>query len=345
MTGRKKCDIGRIRIEEARGERIFDNENPDEYNHYYRNLNFIDWKGEHTMDSDAGGSRNNHSHGFFGKWFGGKSGDSSKFEKEIKTIMEEGNESGLLDKAQKNMIDNVFEFDDRTVSEIMTHRTDCIVLNINDSLQDVLELALKHGYSRIPVYGEDIDDIVGVLYVKDLLVLLVKGEEARNSFKIEDYMRKAVFVPFSRRCIDLFADLTEQKVQMAVVVDEYGGTFGIVTMEDLLESIVGNMQDEYDNEAADITCINENEYDLAGWVSVDEFERVFDVEIPEDLYESDTIGGVVTEILGRIPGKEENPSVLVNGIELTVLESNEKCIDLVRCKRLKESSEQENTNE
>lgn len=289
------------------------------------------------MDSDAGGSRSNGSHGFFGKWFGGKSGDSSKLEAEIKNIMEEGNESGILDKAQKNMIDNVFEFDDRTVSEIMTHRTDCIVLNINDSLQDVLDLTIKHGYSRIPVYGEDIDDIVGVLYVKDLLVLLTQDESAREKFTIADFMRKPVFVPFSRRCIDLFSDLTEQKVQMAIVVDEYGGTFGIVTMEDLLESIVGNMQDEYDNEISEINFINEDEYDMAGWVSVDEFERIFDTEIPEGLYESDTIGGVVTEILGRIPGKDDCPSVILNGIELIVTESNEKCIDKVKCRRLKES--------
>lgn len=296
------------------------------------------------MDSDAGGSRNNNSHSFFGKIFGGKATDSSKLEEEIKSIMEEGNESGFLDKAQKNMIDNVFEFDDRTVSEIMTHRTDCMVLHVDDSLQDVLDLTLKYGYSRIPVYGDDIDDIVGVLYVKDLLVLLTQDEKAREKFSIADFMRKPVFVPFSRRCIDLFSDLTEQKVQMAVVVDEYGGTSGIVTMEDLLESIVGNMQDEYDNEAAEITCINEDEYEMAGWVSVDEFERVFDTEIEEELYESDTIGGVVTEILGRIPGKNDHPSVIVNGIELTVMDSNEKCIDMIKCVRLKES-ETENSDE
>lgn len=282
------------------------------------------------MDSDAGGSRT--SQGFFGKLFGGKKENSSK-EDEIKNIMDEDEEDSL-DQAQKEMIDNVFEFDDRTVSEIMTHRTDCVVLNIEDSLQEVLEEALGTGYSRLPVYEEDIDDIVGVLYVKDLLVLLTKDEEARKQFRISDYMRKPFFVPFSRKCSDLFADLTEQKIQMAIVVDEYGGTFGIVTMEDLLESIVGNMQDEFDNEEAEINRISDDEYDLAGWVSMDELERLFDIEIPEDEYESDTVGGVIIEILGRIPGKGEAPVVELEGLQLKVLESNEKRIDKVNCKRI-----------
>lgn len=297
------------------------------------------------MDSDSGGSRSNNSSGFFGKLFGNKSADSSKIEEEIKNIMQEDDEKGALDKAQKNMIANIFEFDDKTISEIMTHRTDCTVLSIDDSLQEVLEQALESGYSRIPVYKDDIDDIVGVLYVKDLLILLTKDESARKDFKIADYMRKPVFVPFSRRCIDLFADLTEQKVQMAIVIDEYGGTFGLVTMEDLLESIVGNMQDEYDNEDAEINYISDDEYDVAGWVSVDELDKLFGIELPEDLYESDTIGGVVTEILGRIPAVGEKPSVVVQGIELTVMESNEKCIDKVKCKRLKEDKDENSGDE
>ncbi|MBR2576782.1 MAG: HlyC/CorC family transporter [Firmicutes bacterium] len=292
------------------------------------------------MDSDAGGSRTSHS--LFGKWFGGKKENSSK-EDEIKNIMDEDEEDSL-DQTQKEMIDNVFEFDDRTVSEIMTHRTDCVVLNIEDTLQEVLEEVLETGYSRLPVYKEDIDDIVGVLYVKDLLVLLTKDEEARANFRISDYMRKPFFVPFSRKCSDLFADLTEQKIQMAIVVDEYGGTFGIVTMEDLLESIVGNMQDEFDNEEAEISQIGEDEYDLAGWVSMDELERLFDIEIPEDEYESDTIGGVIIEILGRIPAMGESPAVELEGLELKVLESNEKRIDKVRCRRIAQEPEEKTEN-
>ncbi|MBQ1303230.1 MAG: HlyC/CorC family transporter, partial [Firmicutes bacterium] len=168
--------------------------------------------------------------------------------------------------------------------------------------------------------------------------------EARANFRISDYMRKPFFVPFSRKCSDLFADLTEQKIQMAIVVDEYGGTFGIVTMEDLLESIVGNMQDEFDNEEAEISQIGEDEYDLAGWVSMDELERLFDIEIPEDEYESDTIGGVIIEILGRIPAMGESPAVELEGLELKVLESNEKRIDKVRCRRIAQEPEEKTEN-
>lgn len=291
------------------------------------------------MDSDAGGSRNG-SKGKFARWFGGKNQETSRIEKEIKNIIEESGENGSLDQAQKTMIDNVFEFDDRTVSEIMTHRTDCTVVNIKDSLSDVLDQAISTGYSRIPVYKDDIDDVVGVLYVKDLLVLLKQDESAREDFTIEKFMRKPVFVPFSRKCIDLFSDLTEQKVQMAIVVDEYGGTYGIVTMEDLLESIVGNMQDEYDNETQEIIKTGEDEYHIAGWVSTDELERLFDIEFPENEFESDTVGGLVTEILGRIPSKDEEAAVEYNGIELEVIESNEKCIDMLKCRKSMKKDEE-----
>lgn len=293
------------------------------------------------MESDSSSNKNGKGKAdFVSRFFKAKKdGESTKqMEAEIKNIMEEGNESGLLDEAQKTMIDNIFEFDDRTVSEIMTHRTDCVMVNAEGSLQDVLDLALEYGYSRIPVYKEDIDHIVGVLYVKDLLVLLTEDEKAREPFQIEHFMRKAVFVPFSRRCIDLFRDFKEQKVQMAVVVDEYGGTYGIVTMEDLLESIVGNMQDEYDNEDQDIVKIEEDTYEIGGWVPVDQVEKLFDIKVSPDAYDSDTIGGLLTEILGRIPSQRESAAVTVEDVEFTVLESNDKCIEKVRGKRHAASS-------
>ena len=151
-------------------------------------------------------------------------------------------------------------------------------------------------------------------------------------------MRKAVFVPFSRRCIDLFKDFTEQRIQMAIVVDEYGGTYGIVTMEDLLESIVGNMQDEYDHEDLEIVQIDEDTYEIGGWVTVDEVERLFGVElVSEDgeEFDSDTIGGLLIEILGRIPVPGENPKVEIAGLEFQVLESTDKCIETVRGKKKK----------
>lgn len=289
------------------------------------------------MDPDSSNRNGKPMSDFVSRFFKGKKDDVSKqMEEEVKNIVEEGSESGLLDNAQKTMIDNVFEFDDRTVSEIMTHRTDCVAVNVEGTLQDVLDLALTHGYSRIPVYKDDIDDIVGVLYVKDLLILLTQDEEKRSGFKIENFMRKAVFVPFSRRCIDLFSDFTEQRIQMAIVVDEYGGTFGVVTMEDLLESIVGNMQDEYDHEDQEITQIDEDTYEIGGWVSIDEVERLFGVDlIGEDgeEFDSDTVGGLLIEIMGRIPVPGENPKVEVCGLEFQVMDSTDKCIELVRGKK------------
>ena len=163
-------------------------------------------------------------------------------EEEIRMMVDVGGEKGVIEDTQKEMIDNIFEFDDLDAGDIMTHRTEMTAIEVSRSLEEVAELAVENGYSRIPVYEDDPDSIVGVLYAKDLLKYV--GHNIPADLTISDVMRKALYVPETQSCGDLFNAMNESRTQFAVVVDEYGGTAGIVTLEDVLESIVGNIQDE-----------------------------------------------------------------------------------------------------
>ena len=164
-----------------------------------------------------------------------KKGNST--EEEIKQLVEDDEQLGELEQNQREMINNIFEFDDLNAGDIMTHRTDMDAVDINDSIEDAVKVSIEHGRSRIPVYKENLDDICGIIYVKDLLKFV--GSKITADDKIADYIRKPLFVPETIPCGKLFAQMTETSIMLAIVVDEYGGTAGLVTMEDVLESIVG----------------------------------------------------------------------------------------------------------
>lgn len=258
-------------------------------------------------------------------------------EEEIRMMVDVGSEKGAIEQSEKDMINNIFEFDDRSVSEVMTHRTDMTAVSKTASLEEIADLAVETGFSRIPVYDDDIDDIMGIIYVKDLLRLIGRHEE---DFDAQKYMRPALFVPENMSCVDLFAQFKQKKVMVAIAVDEYGGTAGIVSMEDLLESIVGNLQDEYDDEEEEISQLSDNCWSLDGTVSIDDVERLLDVEFDEDT-DYDTIGGLLTEALGRLPEPGEHPSVLLEGIQFTVLLVEERRIARIRAERLPSAEEPE----
>ena len=167
--------------------------------------------------------------------------DSNVTEEEIRMMVDVGEENGVIEESQKEMINNIFEFDDITVDEIMTHRTDITAVEATDSIEQVVRESMNEGFSRIPVYEDDLDNVVGIVYIKDLLGYI--GRDVPETATVSAVMRPATFVPESKKCGQLFTEMTEKHVQMAVVVDEYGGTAGIVTMEDLIESILGNIQD------------------------------------------------------------------------------------------------------
>lgn len=249
--------------------------------------------------------------------------DTSATEKEIRQMVDEG----VIEDVQKEMINNVFEFDDRAVDEVMTHRRDIVGIDSEEaSLENIISIALETGYSRLPLYKDDIDSIIGVIYVKDLL----KFTSCGGGFNAEEIMRSPLYVPESIHCRDLFKQFKDKKMQMAVVVDEYGGTSGIVTMEDIVESIVGNIQDEYDDEEEEISQISENVYRFDGSVSIDEVSRLLGIEIEEDEY--DTLGGFLTSLLGRIPEEDEKPEIQYKNATFNVVLVEDKRIATVDAK-------------
>ena len=226
------------------------------------------------------------------------------------------------------MIDNIFEFDDLDAGDIMTHRTEMTAIEVSRSLEEVAELAIENGYSRIPVYEDDPDSIVGVLYAKDLLKYV--GHSIPSDLTITQIMRKALYVPETQSCGDLFKAMNESRMQFAIVVDEYGGTAGIVTLEDVLESIVGNIQDEYDDEEEEITQINETTFTVDGTTDLDEVNELVGVELPEGDY--DTLGGFVISLLGYLPSEiGEEPIVAEHeNLRFTVISIDERRIDEIK---------------
>ncbi len=244
------------------------------------------------------------------------SNQKTKTEKKILMMVDEGEENGMIEENTKSMIENVFDFDDTTVGEIMTHRKDVVAVENNVPIAELTKIAIASGRSRIPVYHDDIDNIVGIIYVKDLLKFV--GTDNPDKTVGKDLIREAVFVPQSKRCSEMFQYMTKNKTQIAVVVDEFGGTGGIITMEDLIESILGNIQDEYDNEEEDIKKVNEYSFRVDGATSLDEISELTGIDFNDE--ENDTIAGIMLDRMRHIPKNGEHPSVMINGTRFTVLE-------------------------
>ncbi len=259
-------------------------------------------------------------------------------EEEIRMMVDVGGEKGVIEDIQKEMINNIFEFDDIDVTDIMTHRTDMIAVEDTDSLEDVVRLSMEHGYSRIPVYHEDQDNIIGIVYIKDLLKFISSSlPEGQGP---TDVMREAYYVPSSKNCGDLFTEITEKRVQMAVVVDEYGGTAGIVTVEDLVEAIMGNIRDEYDDEEEEIIEESENLFTVEGIAFVEEVNELIGDVIPEGDY--DTVGGFIISQLGFLPKDGDMNEVTYENVKFTILGVEERRITKVRIEVLpKDEAENE----
>lgn len=261
------------------------------------------------------------------KPFGGykKRFDNSTFEDEILMMLENGNKKGSITSNTSEMIKGIFEFDDTIISDIMTHRTDMNAIEDLSDLSDTVDMAITTGHSRIPVFHEDIDNIVGIVYVKDLLKYVCST--VPEKFKITDIMRVPLFVPRTKLCSELFSEMRDSKSQIAIVVDEYGGTEGLVTIEDLVEEIFGNIQDEYDNEDDEVQKLNETTFTVDGATSIDELSNLMEVNIPDGDY--DTISGLIIENLGYIPKSGEHPSVDILNLTLTVSQVDNRRISKV----------------
>ena len=248
-------------------------------------------------------------------------------EEEILLMVDAGNETGVIEESQREMINNVFEFDDLILSDVMTHRTDVVAVEDTAGVSEVVNASIGSGFSRIPVYEDTVDHITGIICVKDLLCLV--GSEAAESADIKSFVRDIIYLPESVPCGEAFKRLTAEKMQMAVVIDEYGGTAGLVTMEDIVETIVGNIQDEYDDEAEEIIQISEDTYTIDGTADPEEIMGKLGAELPEE-NKFDTMSGFIVELLGRIPEEDENPSVGYGNVMFTVLLTEDKCITKIK---------------
>lgn len=250
-------------------------------------------------------------------------------------------EEGGIEEDSAQMISNVFEFAGLTAGDVMTHRTSIVGVDINTiTLDDLIYLALDMGFSRIPVYEDSVDKIIGIIIVKDLLCLI--GKPDLSDFNTRDFVRDVSFIPEACSCSDTFKTLTKMKAGMAVVVDEYGGTAGIVTLEDIIEAVMGNIQDEYDDEKAEITRLDENTYEVLGDADPDDVFALFGVTLPED-HEYETIAGFVTDKLGYIPEGADimPPAVEYEGVKLVVTMVEDRNILKIRATKLPQSEEEE----
>ena len=263
------------------------------------------------------------------KLFGvGENEEESVTEEEIKMMVDQGQEKGTIKQEEKELINNVFELNDITVSEIMRHRKDIFAVDINIGTDELLEELSQeeYRYSRIPVYDETIDEIKGILYVKDVLKNINK-----KSFKVKNVVKEAYFVSQNRLINEVFRELQKNKKQIAIIVDEYGGTAGLITMEDILEELVGDIYDEYDEEEREFEKIDDNTYLLSGSMPIYDVNKLLDADIPEGDY--DTISGYLQDKLGRIPDEEETPIIDTEKVTYKIEEYEDKRIIKIKaCK-------------
>jgi putative hemolysin len=248
-------------------------------------------------------------------------------EEEFKLILEEGTKSGVIDKTEHELIKSIFEFTDTTAKEVMIPRTDVVALNINTSRDKIVRAVLEEGYSRMPVYKDTIDNIIGVIYTKDMLGLL----EYSDVIILQDIIRPAYFVPETKKISQLMHELQQKKLHLAIVIDEFGGTEGIVTMEDILEEIVGEIHDEYDEELKDVESSADGSFLVNGRISVGAFNERFQTSIPE-ADEYDTLSGFLNKLAGRIP--DLNEELKTETLAFTIVKKGQRRIRQVKVRKI-----------
>lgn len=252
--------------------------------------------------------------------------DEKVSKEEIKSMVEVGQEHGIINETEKEMINNIFEFDDKLAYEVMTPRTDVYLIDIEKSLSEYLDELIEERYSRVPVYEGDSDNIIGILYIKDFFI-----EARKHGFEnvnIRSILHTPYFVPETKNIHKLFKELQSSKKHLAVLVDEYGGFAGIVSIEDLIEEIMGDIEDEYDEDEPDIKKFDNNTFVIDGMLSIDDFNDYFNVNIESDDY--DTIGGFIIALLGRIPRSTEEKNMEYENLVFKIEELKEKRIEKIK---------------
>lgn len=273
----------------------------------------------------------------FGHLFGlsEKDGERLMTEEEIRNIVEESLKSGEIEASESQMIQNVFDFSDTLVEEIMTHRTEIAALNIDATKQEVLKYMQEEHFTRYPVYEKDVDHIIGTVHAKDML----KYADGESDFSLKEILRDPIFIPDSKITSELFKEMQVLKNHIAIVLDEYGGTAGLVTIEDLVEEIVGNIFDEYDDEEFDVQEIEDHVYIVNGLANIDDVEDEIDINLPVDDF--DTISGFILGQLGRFPEDNEDINFKYNKHQFIVLEIEENVIKKVKIIKHTEEGEED----
>lgn len=252
--------------------------------------------------------------------------DEKVSKEEIKSFVEVGREHGVINETETKMIKSIFEFDDKLAEEVMTPRTEVYMINIETPLIEYLDELIEERYSRVPVYEEDVDNIIGVLYMKDFFT------EARKfgfeNVDVRSILHPPYFVPETKNIDQLFKELQAHKRHMAVLIDEYGGFSGIVSIEDLIEEVMGNIDDEYDEDEPAIEKIDDNTFIITGKLSINDFNDYFNVDIQNDNY--DTMSGLIIDITGRIPKGTDEKSIEYENLIFKIEKMTDKRIEKIK---------------
>ncbi len=267
------------------------------------------------------------------KWFGVKVQGSPEdlTEEEILSVVNEGHEQGVLKANEAEMISNIVELDEKEAQDIMNHRLNVVAVNGNSTLRDALEFMLGEHKSRYPVFDEDLDDIIGIIHLRDAFT--IHNDTRLMDLKVKEIdglIREAKFIPETRNIHELFKQMQSEKLQMVIVIDEYGQMSGIITMEDILEEIVGNILDEYDEEEDAITKLGDESFLMNGMAELEEVEEVLDIKIEEEF---DTLNGLLISKLEHIPEENETAVIEYQGYEFEILSIDNKKIGSVKVKK------------
>ena len=258
-------------------------------------------------------------------------------EEDIRQMVDMGEEKGAIEKEERELIENVFEFNNSTAADVMIHRTDVVMLWVDDPQEEIMETIRSSGLTRFPVYEEDTDDIIGILNTREYLL----NAQEEKPKPLRELLREAYFVPETVRSDVLFRDMQSRKTHFAVVVDEYGGTSGIITMEDLLEELVGNIYDEFDpQDEQEIEALGENLWRISGGAALEDVAEALGMDFPED-EEAETLGGLVFAKLDVIPADGTHPTVETDGLHIQVEELSDRRVEWAKVSKLEPAKEPE----
>ena len=264
-------------------------------------------------------------------------GEEAVTEEEIIMMVSEGHEQGVLEADEAEMINNIFEFGEKSVAEIMTHRKDVIGIDVTMEIEEAARMMLKENFSRYPVYEDDIENIIGVLNIKDTMRAIMLDNASDSN--IRSVMRQPYYVPDSKNIDDLFREMQQKKIQMAIVIDEYGQTAGIIAMEDILEEIVGNIQDEYDEDERLIVETGEDTWTMSGLATLDEVGEVLGIDFDE--CEFDTLNGLIISELEHIPSEDEHGCIVYENYSFDVVLVKNNMIQEVKVTKIEISEDDE----